>query len=215
MCGRFTLDRIDQLEKRFGAILPNDISANYNIAPGQMVLTLIKNSPIKFKKMKWGIIPGWSKSEKVHFSNINSRKENILQSRVYSRLLANKRCLIPASGYYEWKKDNNTKIPYYFTLKNHEIFSFAGLYDIWHNGENNIFSCSIITLPAPLKICNIHPRMPAILDKKGEQVWLDKKNTKDTLLKLLEKPNAIPSYYKISPEVNNPKNNSSSLIEKI
>ena len=89
MCGRFTLDGIDQLEKRYDTKLPDNISSSYNIAPGQLILTLVKNSPLKFKEMKWGIIPSWSKSEKVHFSNINSRKENLLQSRVYSRLLAN------------------------------------------------------------------------------------------------------------------------------
>ncbi len=214
MCGRFTLTSdMDLLLYRFSAILMSDLEymPYYNIAPTQTILGVVKDAEnTVLKPFTWGLIPFWSKDPKVGVKMINARSETIAQKPSFRNLLPNRRCLIPATGFYEWMKVSRAKQPFYIRPKNDELFSFAGLWDSWTapSGET-INSCTIITTEANDLIKPIHERMPVIFSPEQEQIWLDQDITDNTsLLPLLKPfPSELLSMYKVSPIVNSPLNN--------
>lgn len=219
MCGRFTLTSdIDLLLYRFSAILMSDLkyTPNYNIAPTQTILGVVKEAGnTVLKPFTWGLIPFWSKDSKIGVKMINARSETLTQKPSFRNLLPNRRCLIPANGFYEWMKIPRAKQPYYIKPKKDKLFSFAGLWDSWSapSGET-IHSCTIITTEANDLIKPIHKRMPVILSPEQEHIWLDQNITKNALLLPLLKPfpSKLLSMYKVSPIVNSPSNNAPECI---
>src|SRR3990172_1433667 len=134
MCGRFALDTDPaEIQKRFDAAVESLRSERrYNVAPGQFMPIILRKSPNKAVLARWGLIPSWSKEPKVKFSTINARAENLTTSPVYRKPFQSQRCLVPTTGFFEWKRlTEKDKIPYFIHLKNKKLFAFAGLYDIW------------------------------------------------------------------------------------
>jgi putative SOS response-associated peptidase YedK len=177
MCGRFALD-IDKsvLSQRYH--LPQmeiELVPNRNIAPGSFIPVIYQEKNINVRQMRWGLVPHWNREPKTKFATFNARAENLLTSPAFREPFAKKRCLVPASGYYEWKKlEDGTKKPYYFHLKNQSLFSFAGLYDIWKDVEGiELWTCSIITTEPNNIASTIHNRMPVILNESDEILWLE------------------------------------------
>src|SRR5215470_141589 len=147
MCGRMTLDPTTQFEERFDVSnrLENR-TARYNIAPTQDVPVIIRNSPNRIEMMRWGLTPSWAKDQSIGNKMINARAETITEKPSFRRLLPSKRCIVPASGYYEWQATEKGKQPYYIHADAGEYLPFAGLYDIWKNPEGiEILSVTIIT----------------------------------------------------------------------
>src|SRR5690349_1483295 len=131
MCGRYSLTvSASELQTRFETsnVLP-DLQPRYNIAPTQELPLIVRNSPNSMMLMQWGLIPSWSKEPKLPYSTINARSENLTKSSVYKKPFQRQRCLVPATGFYEWKQAGSTKQPYFIHLKDMELFAFAGLYD--------------------------------------------------------------------------------------
>jgi putative SOS response-associated peptidase YedK len=221
MCGRYQLGLAGK-NKLFGYRFKVDeqqtltLKDNYNIAPSQTMPVIVKHSPNSICMMKWGLIPSWSKDGKSMV--INARAETLSEKPMFKNLLKTKRCLIPATGFYEWKKTNDGKQPFYISLKNHELFGFAGLYDIWINPKGEkVFSYTIITCPPNKIMSEIHFRMPVIIEKDNEDRWLDPNNSDESKLLIY-----LKSYnddqmvaYPISNKINSPSYNNFDLDKPI
>lgn len=217
MCGRFTQTKSKQdIKKRFNVKkVPDGIESLFNIAPDQNIPAILNESPDEVSLVKWGLLPSWSKEEKSKYSMINARAETLLEKPSYKRLIQKKRCLIIADSFYEWKKVDGKKAPYRIMLKNGDLFSFAGLWDIWEKDGKVIKSCSVITTSPNELVKDIHDRMPVILSQDRENDWLSDIPV-EMALGLLNPYSANKmKCYEISPKVNNPANNSSEIISPL
>lgn len=218
MCGRFVLkDNIKTLSKNFDFDQDDDVlfEPKYNITPGQNVPIIIKEETRKCAIMRWGLVPSWSNDPLIGFQMINARSETVAQKPSFKNSLRKRRCIVPSNGFYEWKKlDNKTKTPYYIKMKNNKPFGFAGLWDTWNKDGANLTTFTIITTSPNELIKPIHDRMPVILKKEDEDLWLnpDIQNS-DKILHLL-KPFSSDDMetYEISTYVNNPRNEGEKCI---
>jgi putative SOS response-associated peptidase YedK len=171
MCGRFTLSSPGRI--KFD--LSRDAAApllvpRFNIAPSQDVLTILPDDNQRvLVPTRWGLIPSWSKEPK---GIINARSETLDQKPSFSESFERRRCLIPADGFYEWKRSGKTKQPYYFQLNDESLFYFAGIWDQWRRGDELITSCAIITTTPNELLETIHDRMPVILPAETHEPWL-------------------------------------------
>lgn len=215
MCGRFALFAVGvSLSNWFNAKLVDKIIPRYNIAPTQNVPIITNIEPNKIQYAKWGLIPNWAKDDKFSYSTINARVESIKEKPAYKTPFETKRCLVPANGFYEWKKIDNKKIPYYFRLKSNNLFAFAGIFDVWKNTNGDLIkSFSIITVPPNQTVKSIHGRMPAILPRKYEKLWLSNTSIEKLLEILIPYPSDELEGYKINNTVNSIKNEGSDLIK--
>ena len=216
MCGRYTLAKTDGLLERFQIEAENfDLTPRYNIAPTQLMPVVVRDEGNRLQRMQWGIIPSWSKEPKS--MAINARIEGILTKPSFRRPIRYHRCLIPATGFYEWKKENAGKTPYYIRRKDEELFAFAGIYDIWKDTqENEIKTFAIITTAPNEFLAQVHNRMPVILQPEQENLWLTTEPDKiDSLLQSLRPlPPDQLEMYPVSRNVNWARNDSPELIQK-
>lgn len=217
MCGRFTL-LADELEilNEFGLERPIDTyQPSYNIAPGQNVLAIIHDGKEKRAGyLRWGLVPSWAKEEKIGYRMINARSETAHEKPSFKKLMVQKRCLIVADSFYEWKKTADAKQPKRIQTINRKLFAFAGLWDKWQHESKEIFTCTILTKEANDFMQDIHHRMPIILPKEMEDEWI-KPEKKDPLeahqfLSSIQ-PEELTSY-NVSPYVNTAKNNNEACI---
>ncbi len=224
MCGRFSLTDIGSIFSRFGVIISKDINKkitpHYNIAPTQKIPVIYKdkNQENRIEFMRWGLVPYWAKDPKIGHKMINARAETLAQKPSFKHLLKSKRCLVPSSGFYEWKRIDKRKVPYYIGIKNSKIFSFAGLYDNWKDSVGNeLKTFTIITTNSNNTLKPIHNRMPVILEREFEEDWLDVKTHDFDSLKQMLKPYPDDKMiaYAVSTEVNNPSNDNPELIRKV
>jgi len=180
VCGRFTQNNEeDEFEGRFDYSNPGGIpfKKRFNIAPTQNVpVVVVEEDNRILKLMRWGLVPFWAKEPSIGYKMINAKAETITEKPSFKNLLKKKRCLVLASGFYEWIKTEkkNKKTPLYFRLKSKEPFAFAGLWDEWKQPDRDkLLSFTIITTGANELMRPIHDRMPVILHQKGENLWLD------------------------------------------
>ena len=218
MCGRFALYSSVQAIVDYAKILNRmqELSPNYNIAPGQKIPVIINKQDGKyFDIFQWGLIPFWAKDPKIGYKMINSRAETIAEKPSFKYAFKRRRCLIPANGFYEWRKKD--KQPFYIHLKDRELFTFAGIWENWKSPEGmNIKTCSIITTESNEFMQPIHHRMPVILDREKEFDWIsDKMEDSKMLLPFLKPYEKNMLVYEISKEVNSPRNNYKELIQSI
>ena len=217
MCGRFALYSSFQAIKDYADLLNEieEMKANYNVAPGQEIPIIInKNQHNILKSCKWGFIPFWAKDENIGYKLTNTRGETIAEKPSFKYAFQQRRCLIPANGFYEWRKKD--KQPFYINLKDRELFSFAGIWEIWESpAGKQIFSCSIITTSTNEKLKDIHHRMPVILYKEQEETWLTENNGNILQKLLLSYPNDKMLFHPVSNDVNSVNNNYPELINAI
>jgi putative SOS response-associated peptidase YedK len=175
MCGRYSLICIDDLGNRFRVFDPMmGARSKFNIAPGNEMPVIVRSGNNHLTIMRWGLIPRWTKDIRTAKPLINARSENLDTKPALRSLLKNNRCLIPASGFYEWKMEGKKKIPHYFCLAESPLFSFAGLYDQRHRpGGGTAGTYTIITCEANPVVATVHDRMPVILSRENEDRWLD------------------------------------------
>ena len=178
MCGRFSFyyDWNETL-KYFG--IRDSIPApppRYNIAPGQGIHAIIQNGSVrKIGELRWGLVPDWAKDESIGYKMINARAGTLNEKPAFKRLIARRRCIIPADGFYEWRKDEGRKQPMRITLVSRPLFGFAGLWDTWTRPDGSKLStCTIITCTSNELMDQIHDRMPVILSREDESTWLDR-----------------------------------------
>jgi putative SOS response-associated peptidase YedK len=215
MCGRYGLVPDQSFDERFRVENRQEpLFPQYNIAPGASMPVVVRNSPNRVAMMKWGLIPHWSKEPQVKFSTINARAETITTSPAYRAPFRSRRCLVPASGFYEWRATKDGKQPYFIRLKGEQLFAFAGLYDVWRDAEGQeLFSYTIITTAPNSLMTPIHNRMPVILRREDEDAWLDKDTGTGRLVALLVPyPAERMEAYTVSRAVNNPAHEGEELI---
>jgi len=217
MCGRFTLTtNFGAIAQRFGvARFLEEIGPRYNIAPTQTVIVVNDDGTRHLPQMQWGLIPSWAKDPATGNRMINARAETVATRPAFRVALRKRRCLIPADGFYEWQPVGRRKQPVYITLKSREPFSFAGLWETWTSPEGEeVRSCTIITCEANDLMKPIHDRMPVILSKEAESVWLDPTIQDPALLLplLVPYPAEEMEVYPVSTWVNNPEHDGAECV---
>lgn len=218
MCGRYSLNKSKiELEERFQAEMLVDFKPRYNIAPTQLVPVITSDSPKGFSFFYWGITPDFGQNKPVAQKLINARAESVNEKISFKGSFQRRRCLIPADGFFEWKKlGKKTKIPYRFTLREEDIFSFAGIWEEYEtvSGESQHTFLILTTTPNEL-VEEVHDRMPVILRREQEKKWLDKYSTEDELAKMLTTyPAELMQSYTVSPLVNSVLNDSPSILRR-
>jgi len=179
MCGRYRLSRRKQIvEAHFSGVSgQEDWNPRYNIAPTQPVPIIRQNSqkPVReLSLLRWGLIPSWAKDASVASRMINARSETAGAKPAFRDPLTNRRCLIPADGFYEWQRTGKVKQPYCFEVNDGELFAFAGIWDRWTDpNRNTVETCSILTTSPNAVTSAVHDRMPVILDPDSYDIWLD------------------------------------------
>ena len=221
MCGRYNLITDAQALVDFFDIGQNlfdtgDLSPHYNIAPGQAVPIVRQgDAGRELLPAKWGLVPHWSKEAKPKYSTINARAETVAEKPTYRDAFKRKRCLIPATGFYEWKREGDKKTPYHIRMKGGELFAFAGLWDHWDKEGKGFDSCSIIVTAANAAMRPIHDRMPVILDPAQYNSWLNPAHFNRARLESLLVPYAGRlETWPVSRRVNSPANDEPECIER-
>jgi putative SOS response-associated peptidase YedK len=176
MCGRFALHHsAQQLAGHFAVEqLAIDFQPRYNVAPTQAVAVVVQQEQRALDAFRWGLVPFWAKDAKIGSRMINARSETIAEKPAFRNAFKRRRCLIPASGYYEWKKEGNRKVPHYLYLEGGRPLALAGLWEEWNSPEGETLrTCAIVTTQANDFAAAIHHRMPVILEGEGQEAWLD------------------------------------------
>lgn len=222
MCGRFALSPItNKIEHLLPEVrIDQAIAPRYNISPGQEVACILNQSEKKVELLKWGLIPFWAKDPSIGNKMINARAETLAEKASFKTPFRRKRCIILASGFYEWKKIPGTKLkqPFYISLKDKSVFAFAGLWDSWKQSDSNFLkSCTIITTSPNELMSEIHDRMPVILAPDSIPKWLHVEEQETQSLQILLEPfdSNLMEAYEVGKYVNIPGYDSSDCIKPI
>lgn len=216
MCGRYTLTASPQaVQDAFSLAEAPDLSPRFNIAPTQLVPIITGEARDTLTWVKWGLIPSWSKDDKGASQLINARAETIEEKPSFRSAFKKRRCLVPADGFYEWRKDGDKKKPQYIFLDDREVFAFAGLWETWKNPAGEmVYSCAIITGEPNELIKPMHHRMAVILERDAYADWLDDETPLPVLKNLLSPyPADGMQTYEVSTLVNNARVDSPDLLE--
>ena len=178
---------MQEIAERFNAVqVDYKISPRYNIAPSQRIVAVRESGATC--QFEWGLVPRWSKDPSKGPRPINARAETLTQKPSFKSAFKSRRCLIPADGFYEWRKRGGGKQPMFIRLRSEELFAFAGLWEEWVHAETGevLETCTIVTTRPNELMAEIHDRMPAILRPEFEGRWLDPKASEQDLMPLLE-----------------------------
>ncbi|HEY3413685.1 MAG TPA: SOS response-associated peptidase [Armatimonadota bacterium] len=218
MCGRYTLHQVILVQRRFEVLREIELMPSYNVAPGQIMPVIVRNSTNAIELMKWGLVPAWVKDPGMGSSMINARAETIADKPAFRDAFRRRRCLVPSNGFYEWKREGRRRIPMFIRPKDQELFAFAGLYERWRD-EHGVdhMTYSIITTQPNGVVRAIHDRMPVILERADEAEWLDGGITDVGRLQrlLVPYPSEQTEAYQVSDCVNSPMNNTPALLEPV
>ena len=220
MCARFTLSKeMEELQGRF-EFDGNGLShpPSYNIAPTQTVLAVTNGNGRHAAQMRWGLVPSWARSASGASRMINARAETVAERPAFRSAFRRRRCLVLADGYYEWRRNGKSRTPFRITVTSEEVFAFAGLWETWRDPAGEpVMSCAIITTAANDLLSPIHDRMPVILPRHLEALWLDH-NVQDSELlgsALVPYPADAMHAYEVSPLVNSVRNNGPELMASL
>ncbi len=215
MCGRYAASWTKKhFQEQFGLEAADFTS--YNIAPTQYSpIIWQQNGQNEVVATRWGLMPHWVKNHKNFKANLfNARAESLTQKASFKQPFKTKRCIIPATGFYEWKQTKNGKIPHFIHASNGETLAFAGLYDHWQSNAGELYSHTIITTEPNPTIQPLHQRMPVILNKEHFDLWLDPAlNDTDALEQLLKPWEGDLAAYPITKRVGKPSENDKGLLE--
>ena len=215
VCNRYRLTHSKQyLTERFEASDDSGMEDHprYNIAPTQQVLIVRKEKGEKVRHlttMRWGLIPSWAKDMSIGNKTLNARSETVTTTPAFRESIRKKRCLIPADGFYEWRKMGSVKQPYCFEVGDGEVFAFAGLWDEWTSPDGEIIeSCTILTTGPNALVEDLHDRMPVIVPPEKYDQWLDPDVTDFAEIRDILKPYEATAMrrHPVSTRLNNVKN---------
>lgn len=221
MCGRYAfylpheaMVRLFDLDEDAPELAPR-----YNIAPSNFVPSIRqdKTGRRRLSLLHWGLVPSWAKDKKIGYRMINARSETVQEKPSFRNAFRRRRCLVPTSGFYEWKKSGDTKTPYYISMKDADGFAFAGLWERWQENDDTdpLDSVTICTTDANDFMLPLHQRMPVILRPGDYDAWLDRQNSGDEVTYSLLKP--WPRHnlqaWPVSTVVNNPRNEGADLVQ--
>jgi putative SOS response-associated peptidase YedK len=209
MCGRFAFwnDKNKILDHYRLEDAP-DFKTGYNITPSYNIPVVRQQDSRELVNCHWGFIPHWARDKKLQ--PINARGDSVTKKPFFRDAFKKRRCLIPASGYYEWEKTNNHKQPYFIRVKDRELFSFAGIWDSWDSPEGALQSCAIITTDANKDTAPIHNRMPVIIAPENYDAWLNEGSET-----MLQPYMGEMEFWPVSTRVNNPRHQGEELIQAL
>jgi putative SOS response-associated peptidase YedK len=219
MCGRYVIGAPEDISERFQLRqLTINLPRTYNAAPSELLPVIFEDDAgeREARLMQWGLVPRWSKGgDKASVAPINARAESLLEKPMFRPLMKNRRCLIPANGFYEWQQRAGGKQPFYISVLNEPLFAFAGLYDEkpQENGEV-IGSYTMVTTTANELVAPFHNRMPVILHQDDEEEWLSRDITDGLAVEHLLQPYPAGAMeaHPVSRAVNNVRNDGPELI---
>lgn len=211
MCGRYTLHSlIEEIQAHYGLFGDISFAPSYNIAPSSRVPVVRQDEAAKeLAYCRWGLVPGWMKTT-PKTQAINARAETLAEKPFFRGAFKHRRCLIPANGFYEWRRSDAGKQPFFVGVANQPLFSFAGIWDRWNGPDGVVDTCAIITTGASRQIEHIHQRMPVILQSEDYACWLDD-GSRDLLVPFAGEL----KFYPVSTRVNSPQNNSEELLRPV
>jgi putative SOS response-associated peptidase YedK len=225
MCGRLTqLSNLTTLSEHFSAsantlLSTLDVKPRYNIPPSQDILAIrvSDNNNREIVPLHWGLIPSWAKDMNIGYKTSNARSETVATKPSYRSALKRRRCLIPTNGFYEWKRTEKHKQPYYIYREDKEAFALAGLWEKWEDPKSDVIieSCTIITTEANELMKPIHHRMPVIITPDNYTLWCDTECQDTSVIESLMTPykQSDLALHAVSSQVNTPKNQQAGLIE--
>ena len=219
MCGRFNIID-DPLTQLLVEITGQNFSieTRFNIAPTEQIPVLMKTleKDWALRDMRWWLVPYWAKEPTTKYSMFNAKSETLTRSSAFREPFKKRRCIIPAAGYYEWKKEGSIKVPYYITPVDDAGFAFAGLWDRWRGDDQVLESCTIVTAAAPESMKGIHNRIPVHLTRDQVKEWVDTEASAEELKELLAPEIRFPlSVTPMSTYVNNARNKDDRCIEPL
>lgn len=209
MCGRFTLTvDPEELARAFSLTTVPDFAPRYNIAPTQNALVITSEHPAEAQFMRWGLIPSWAKDPAMGAKLINARSETAPEKPSFRTALKKRRCIIPASGFFEWQAQAGGKQPLYITVPDSPLMALAGLWENWRDpAGQNVHTFTILTTAANGFMRSFHDRMPVILHADDVPVWMERADVPEAVLAALmqrtfepERMRAVP----VSKAVNKP-----------
>lgn len=217
MCGRYAIIQEKELLKRYDKPVVGGYALNprYNVAPTQNAPVITRDG---IEVMRWGLLPHWAKDLSIGFKMINAKAETILEKPAFRGLVKARRCLVPASGFYEWlKHPDGTKQPYYIFVKDQELISFAGLWTERQDAEGHpLKSYTIITTGPNELVARIHDRMPVILSKDEEDAWLSEAVSAEEAAAMLDPfPAELMDMYAVDMRVGSTRNDDPGLIDRL
>jgi len=240
MCGRFvSASPPDQIARYFDAVDDGEhaLEPNYNVAPTQDVYAVLVDGGVrKLEALHWGLVPFWAKDPSIGSRLINARAETVASKPAFRRAFSRRRCLLPADGYYEWQRPDETgtddtpggrgkaKQPYFIFRRDGGPLAFAGLYELWRDESVPddhehawLWTATIITTSAPDELGKIHERMPMIIEPDRWADWLDPESKDPADLMSLLAPATAGGLdsYPVSTAVNSVRNNGPHLLERI
>lgn len=220
MCGRYTLTTpTGVLAEEFDLTGPlPEVPPRYNVAPAQEVAAVLTNGGGRHLEMlRWGLIPPWADDPQIGSRMINARSETVAEKPSFRRAFKERRCLIPADGFYEWQRVGDGKQPYYIRRRDGRPFAFAGLWEDWRGSVEEIRSCTILTTDANELVGEVHHRMPVIVAPENYEIWLDPDVRETDWLAPLLVPYSSEEMeaYPVSRFVNKPSNDDQRCVEPV
>lgn len=221
MCGRKTLTKgkMEIIEELSIRVWDDSVAyqPSFNVAPTHIVPILLYDNQRSVKPMRWGLIPDWVKDEGSVSILINARAETVDRKPSFRNLLPGRRCAVITDGYYEWKREQGYKQPYYISRPDHSLMPLAGLWNLWRDGQGkSYYTYTVITTDANPALDFIHKRMPVILPPDSIDGWIDTTRfSADKALPLLKPYEAELSAYPVSTYVNAVRNNSEKCIQRL
>ncbi|MDZ4763864.1 MAG: SOS response-associated peptidase [Chloroflexota bacterium] len=219
MCGRFALVvEPDLLQQTFQLASLPAVAPRYNIAPTQYLPVITNDAPHDLTVLRWGLIPSWSKDASSASKMINARSETAADKPAFRAAFKRRRCIIPASGFFEWQAREDGKTPMFIHLKSAPLFGLAGLWEIWHSAQGDeMRTLTILTTEANTFMQPIHDRMPVILDPADYALWLQSGDVPADPLRALMRPYdpSDMAAYEVSKLVNRPTMDGSDVIRPV
>jgi putative SOS response-associated peptidase YedK len=235
MCGRFSSSTPPSLlaEKfRADPAAAEGHQPSWNVAPTSDILVVLagRDGARQLRELRWGLVPKWAKDPKAGNRMINMRAETVREKPAWKRSLANRRCIIPIDGFYEWQDQGKgrKKQPFYIAARSGEPLALAGLWETWHDksapesdqpggDDDRLWTCTILTTSANKLMSSVHHRMPVILAPEAWDAWLDPDNHDvEQLAELLgPAPEDLLAVWPVDPAVNSPRNNRPELREPL
>ena len=219
MCGRFAITLPDDaMAALFDAVPSNDLPAtpNYNVCPTNQVHTVTSEAGgRRLRPMRWGFLPHWYKSPTDGPLLINARAETIAEKPAFRAACRERRCLIPATGFYEWTKDaDGNRLPWYIHPSEGDVLAFAGVWQVWEKGDDAFVTCAIVTTAANRAMSAIHHRMPVVLDAEDWPLWLGEAG-KGAATLMTAAPEDTLTFHRVDPKVNSNRASGPELIEPL
>lgn len=219
MCGRFAITLPDDaMAALFDAAPSNDLPRvpNFNVCPTNQIHTVTSDGGARrLRAMRWGFIPHWYKAPNDGPLLINARAETVAEKPAFRTACRERRCLVPASGFYEWTKDaEGNRLPWYIYPSEREILAFAGVWQVWERGEEPLVTCAIVTTGANETMSAIHHRMPVVLEPADWAKWLGEEGKGAAALMRAASENAL-KFHRVDPKVNSNRASGADLVEPI